>query len=126
MNIRVPAQTSKEVPGDKNNCNRTSDDHARDVIKMKPRFAIFISLIFIIAACTAQGTPPVESIQSQETEQVEQDVRLCLGKLVFSTTIPRNIRVAEAPSHGKAAIIYDRKKEEKNFLKSILLTRQKQ
>ncbi|GAB4162368.1 MAG: ParA family protein [Rickettsiaceae bacterium] len=43
------------------------------------------------------------------TEQVERDVRSCLGKLVFSTTIPRNVKVSEAPSHGKAAIIYDYK-----------------
>lgn len=41
------------------------------------------------------------------TEQVEQDVRSCLGDLVYKTTIPRNIRLSEAPSHGKAAIIYD-------------------
>ena len=43
------------------------------------------------------------------TEQVEQDVRSCLGKMVFDTTIPRNVRLSEAPSHGKAAIIYDYK-----------------
>lgn len=43
------------------------------------------------------------------TEQVENDVRKCLGKLVYKTTIPRNVRVSEAPSHGKAAIIYDYK-----------------
>jgi chromosome partitioning protein len=43
------------------------------------------------------------------TEQVEQDVRSCLGNLVFETTIPRNVRLSEAPSHGKAAIIYDYK-----------------
>jgi chromosome partitioning protein len=43
------------------------------------------------------------------TEQVENDVRSCLGKLVYKTTIPRNVRVSEAPSHGKAAIIYDYK-----------------
>lgn len=41
------------------------------------------------------------------TEQVENDVRSCLGKLVFKTTIPRNVKVSEAPSHGKAAVIYD-------------------
>jgi chromosome partitioning protein len=41
------------------------------------------------------------------TEQVERDVRLCLGKLVYNTVIPRNIRVSEAPSHGKSVIIYD-------------------
>jgi chromosome partitioning protein len=40
-------------------------------------------------------------------EQVEADVRGCLGELVFTTTIPRNIRLSEAPSHGKPAIIYD-------------------
>jgi chromosome partitioning protein len=43
------------------------------------------------------------------TEQVENDVRGCLGNLVYKTTIPRNVRVSEAPSHGKAVIIYDYK-----------------
>lgn len=43
------------------------------------------------------------------TEQVEQDVRGYLGHLVFNTTIPRNIKLSEAPSHGKAAVIYDHK-----------------
>lgn len=43
------------------------------------------------------------------TEMVENDVRSCLGKLVFNTIIPRNIKLSEAPSHGKAAIIYDHK-----------------
>lgn len=43
------------------------------------------------------------------TEQVEQDVRSCLGKNVFKTVIPRNVRISEAPSHGLPAIIYDHK-----------------
>lgn len=43
------------------------------------------------------------------TEFVEQDVRGCLGKLVFETTIPRNIKLSESPSYGKPAIIYDHK-----------------
>jgi chromosome partitioning protein len=43
------------------------------------------------------------------TEQVEKDVRSCLGNLVYNATIPRNVKVAEAPSHGKAVIIYDHK-----------------
>lgn len=47
--------------------------------------------------------------RSRLTEQVEEDVRNCLGELVFRTTIPRNIRVSEAPSYGKPAIIYDHK-----------------
>jgi len=43
------------------------------------------------------------------TEQVEEDVRKCLGNLVFKTIIPRNVRVSEAPSHGLPVIIYDHK-----------------
>ena len=43
------------------------------------------------------------------TEQVEGDVRKCLGDLVFKTTIPRNVRVSEAPSHGLPVLIYDHK-----------------
>ncbi|AZL15632.1 ParA family protein [Rickettsiales endosymbiont of Stachyamoeba lipophora] len=43
------------------------------------------------------------------TEAVEQDVRGCLGDLVFQTAIPRNVKLTEAPSHGKPAIIYDHK-----------------
>ncbi|MET1756920.1 AAA family ATPase [Novosphingobium sp. RD2P27] len=41
------------------------------------------------------------------TDQVAEDVRSCLGKLVFETTIPRNVRLSEAPSHGLPALIYD-------------------
>ncbi len=39
--------------------------------------------------------------------QVARDVRNYLGKKVFDTVIPRNVRVSEAPSHGKPALIYD-------------------
>jgi chromosome partitioning protein len=39
--------------------------------------------------------------------QVSADVRACLGKLVFETVIPRNVRLSEAPSHGMPALIYD-------------------
>ena len=41
--------------------------------------------------------------------QVEEDVRSYLGKNVFETKIPRNIRLSEAPSHGIPALIYDHK-----------------
>jgi chromosome partitioning protein len=41
------------------------------------------------------------------TDQVSEDVRSCLGKLVFDTTIPRNVRLSEAPSHGLPALVYD-------------------
>ena len=38
---------------------------------------------------------------------VETDVRNHFGETVYQTTIPRNVKVSEAPSHGKPAILYD-------------------
>ena len=39
--------------------------------------------------------------------QVEQDVRSHFGDKVYRTVIPRNVRVSEAPSFGKPALVYD-------------------
>ncbi len=41
------------------------------------------------------------------SNQVMSDLRDFLGAQVFETVIPRNIRLAEAPSHGKPIILYD-------------------
>ncbi len=41
------------------------------------------------------------------TRAVEEDVRNAFGDTVFKTVIPRNVRVSEAPSHGKPALFYD-------------------
>lgn len=41
------------------------------------------------------------------TEHIEADVRSFLGDDVYKTVIPRNVRMSEAPSHGKPAIVYD-------------------
>jgi chromosome partitioning protein len=41
--------------------------------------------------------------------EVEQELRSHFGPLVFTTTVPRSIRLAEAPSHGVPAIAYDRR-----------------
>lgn len=41
------------------------------------------------------------------SQQVVADVRGHFGELVFGTTIPRNVRIAEAPSHGLPVLIYD-------------------
>ncbi|MBR2012518.1 MAG: ParA family protein [Alphaproteobacteria bacterium] len=41
------------------------------------------------------------------TRAVEDDVRNAFGDTVFKTVIPRNVRVSEAPSHGKPALFYD-------------------
>ena len=42
-------------------------------------------------------------------QQVVSDVREHLGSKVYQTLIPRNVRVSEAPSYGKPAILYDLK-----------------
>jgi chromosome partitioning protein len=41
------------------------------------------------------------------SNQVVSDLRDFLGSQVFSTIIPRNVRLAEAPSHGKPIVLYD-------------------
>ncbi len=42
-------------------------------------------------------------------QQVAQEVREFFKDKVFDTVIPRNIRLGEAPSHGKPAVLYDAK-----------------
>ena len=39
--------------------------------------------------------------------QVVEDVRHHFGNMVFNTVIQRNVRLSEAPSHGKPVILYD-------------------
>jgi chromosome partitioning protein len=41
--------------------------------------------------------------------EVEAELRRHFGDLVFTTTVPRSVRLAEAPSHGLPAIAYDRR-----------------
>ena len=41
--------------------------------------------------------------------QVVADVRSFMGAKVYDTIIPRNVRVSEAPSHGKPVLLYDLK-----------------
>ena len=41
--------------------------------------------------------------------QVVADVRAYMGDKVYDTVIPRNVRLSEAPSHGKPALLYDLK-----------------
>lgn len=43
------------------------------------------------------------------SQAVGEDVRACLGAVVFETIVPRNVRLSEAPSHGLPALIYDLK-----------------
>ncbi|MEM7744341.1 MAG: ParA family protein [Pseudomonadota bacterium] len=41
------------------------------------------------------------------SSQVEEDVRETLGDIVYSTVIPRNVRLSEAPSYSMPALLYD-------------------
>jgi chromosome partitioning protein len=41
------------------------------------------------------------------SNQVVSDLRGFLGPQVFSTIVPRNVRLAEAPGHGKPIVLYD-------------------
>ena len=41
--------------------------------------------------------------------EVENELRRHFGELVFTTSVPRSVRLAEAPSHGLPAIAYDRR-----------------
>jgi chromosome partitioning protein len=43
------------------------------------------------------------------SQQVTAELKKFFGEKVFATTIPRNVRLAEAPSHGKPVILYDDK-----------------
>jgi len=43
------------------------------------------------------------------SNQVAADVRQFMGRKVYDTMIPRNVRVSEAPSYGKPVLVYDLK-----------------
>ena len=43
------------------------------------------------------------------SEEVASEVRRFFGNKVYSSVIPRNVRIAEAPSHGKPILLYDHK-----------------
>jgi len=43
------------------------------------------------------------------SDQVAADVREYFGDKVYKTVIPRNVRVSEAPSHGRPVLMYDMK-----------------
>ena len=46
-------------------------------------------------------------LRSNLARQVADEVRSHFGEQVFDTVIPRNVRLSEAPSHGKPVLLYD-------------------
>src|SRR6186713_1896388 len=70
-----------------------------DIIKarLNPRLGIAGVLLTMVDARTNLSA------------DVDNEVRRHLGELVFKTTVPRSVRLAEAPSHGLPAIAYDRR-----------------
>lgn len=46
-------------------------------------------------------------IRNKLTREVKNEVRRCFPDHLFETVIPRNVRLSEAPSHGKSIIHYD-------------------
>ncbi len=47
--------------------------------------------------------------RSTLSKQVTKEIQKFFGKLVFDTVIPRNVRLAEAPSHGVPILLHDNK-----------------
>ena len=70
-----------------------------DIIKarLNPRLSIAGVLLTMVDARTNLSA------------DVDNELRRHLGDLVFKTTVPRSVRLAEAPSHGLPAIAYDRR-----------------
>ena len=42
------------------------------------------------------------------TQQVAEEIKRFFGPKVYATVIPRNVRLSEAPSHGKPIMAYDK------------------
>lgn len=49
----------------------------------------------------------MHDMRNKLTSQVEADARATMGDVVMKTTIPRNVRVSEAPSHALPVLAYD-------------------
>ena len=47
--------------------------------------------------------------RSRLSQEVTEQLQAHFGKQLFDTAIPRNVRLAEAPSHGLPALAYDAK-----------------
>jgi len=76
------------------------------------------SLLQTIEAIRARFNPTLEiqgvvltmyDKRNSLSDAVASDVRAYFGEQVYETVIPRNVRISEAPSHGKPVLLYDLK-----------------
>ncbi len=70
-------------------------DHVRDTLNPKLKIHGIVLTMF--------------DQRNNLSTQVAQDVRSFMGDKVYKTIIPRNVRMSEAPSYGKPALLYDSK-----------------
>jgi chromosome partitioning protein len=66
-----------------------------------------IDIVPAIIPARAPGIALRWPTDQQPSRQVELEVRSHFGSQVFETVIPRNVRLSEAPSHGKPVLLYD-------------------
>lgn len=91
------------------------------LIPLQPEFYALegvSSLLQTIEAIRARFNPDLEiqgvvltmyDKRNSLSDAVANDVRTFFGEKVYETVIPRNVRVSEAPSHGKPVLLYDLK-----------------
>ena len=49
----------------------------------------------------------MHDVRAKLSDEVAAEVRATFGSKVYATMIPRNVKIAEAPSHGKPILLYD-------------------
>ncbi|MDR3425218.1 MAG: ParA family protein [Alphaproteobacteria bacterium] len=91
------------------------------MIPLQPEFYALegvSSLLQTVEAVRARFNPELEiqgviltmyDKRNSLSDAVASDVRAYFGDKVYETVIPRNVRVSEAPSHGKPVLLYDLK-----------------
>ena len=91
------------------------------LIPLQPEFYALegvTSLLQTVEAVRARFNPDLEiqgvvltmyDKRNSLSDAVARDVRAYFGDRVYETVIPRNVRVSEAPSHGKPVLLYDLK-----------------